>query len=152
MKPFFFYRKEKNGKWTKFEPLALVLLSFVVFSLSLSLSLSFSLSLSLSPSLSSPYTFFFVEEREGEKVWIQLMMQNFWRVVQCVGGGGKGGGRGVFVCPKVSCLSCFLPCGKRDNVKLIFVFDLKKEKLSEFERLGTVPSYTLFLFFFFVYC
>ena len=38
---------------------------------------------------------------------------------------------------------------ERDNVKLIFVFDLKKEKLSEFERLGTVPSYDLFLFFFF---
>ena len=55
----------------------------------------------------------------------------------------------MFVCPKVSCLSCFLPCGERDNVKLIFVFDFKKEKLSEFERLGTVSSYNLFLFFFF---
>ena len=77
------------------------------------------------------------------------MMQNFCRVVQCV---CVGGGE-VFVCPKVSCFSCFfLPCGERDNVLLIFVFDFKKEKLSEFERFGTVPSYNLFFILFFLGC
>ena len=76
------------------------------------------------------------------------MMKFFCRVVQCVCVGGGGGGE-VFVCPKVSCfLVFFLPCGERDNVLLLFVFDFKKEKLSEFERFGTVPSYNLFLFFF----
>ena len=64
----------------------------------------------------------------------------------CVGGGG---------CLCVRKFPVFLVfCHvERDNVKLIFVFDLKNEKLSEFERLGTVPSYNLFLFFFLrVYC
>ena len=35
------------------------------------------------------------------------------------------------------------------TVMLIFVFDFKKEELSEFERLGALPSYNLFLIFFF---
>ena len=63
MKSFFFYRKEKNGKWTIFEPLPLGLLSFVVFSLSLFV-FSLSLSLSLLPFLRRIH-FFFVEEREA---------------------------------------------------------------------------------------
>ena len=64
----------------------------------------------------------------------------------CVGGGGC-------LCVRkfpVFLVFCHVEREReRDNVKLIFVFDLKKEKLSEFERLGTVPSYDLFLFFFF---
>ena len=70
---FFFFRKEKNGRWTKFECLALVLLSFVVFSLSLSLSVFFSLSFAFF----AIYIFFVVERERGEEVGIQLMMQNF---------------------------------------------------------------------------
>ena len=57
----------------------------------------------------------------------------------CVWGGG-GGGEGVCVSESFLSFLFYLPCGERDNVKLIFVFDFKKEKLSEFERLGTVPS------------
>ena len=51
------------------------------------------------------------------------------------GGGGEG-----CLCVKFPVFLVFLPCGERDNVRLIFVFDFKEEKLSEFERLGTVPS------------
>ena len=47
--------------------------------------------------------------------------------------------------------SCLVFCHveERDNVMLIFVFNFKKERLSGFERFGTVLSYNLFLFFFF---
>ena len=64
---------------------------------------------------------------------------------------------GVFLCPVRKFFAFlvffFAMWRERGNIMLIFVFDFEKEKLSEFERLGTLPSYNLFLFFFFrVYC
>ena len=148
---FFVYERKRveNG-----QNLSLWLGFFCLSLSSLCLSLS-SLSLSLSLSLSFPFFviyIFFVEEREREEVWIQLMMQIFWRVVQCVCG-GRGGSRCLCVRKfPVFLVFCHVD-RERNNVKLIFVFDFKKEKLSEFGRLGTVPSYNLFFFFFFrVYC
>ena len=89
MKSFFFYRKEKNGRWTKFESLALVLLSFIVFSLSFCLSLS--LSLSLLPFLRQIH-FLLLSKRERERgggldtidvvVLVVVVVIYFQRVVQ----------------------------------------------------------------------
>ena len=154
MKSFFFFSTERkrmeNGQnlrlWLWFFCL------FVVFSLSVfvfSLCLSLSLSLSLSPSLFLPYTFFYLSKRERGGGLDTIDDANFLTscaVCVCVGGGGC----------KVSCLSCFFSMWReRDNVKLIFVFDFKKEKLSrvwETWHSSELKSFFIIVFFFRVYC
>ena len=150
---FFFYRKEENGKWTKFEPLASVLLSFVVFSLFLfviflSFSLSLSLSLSLSPSLSSPYTIFLLSKRErGGGLDTIDDAKLLTSCAVCVGGGG---GRGVCVSDSFLSFLFFAMWKEREIMLSWFLFfGLKKRSCQSLRDLAcTVPSYNIFLFFF----
>ena len=117
-----------------------------LLSLSLSLSVCLSLSLLLLPFLR--HIHFFLSKRERGGGLDIIDDAKFWRVVQCV---CVWGGGGLFVCPKVSFLSCFLPCGERKIMLCWFLFLILKKRGCQSLR-DLALFWVIIFFFFFLVC